>query len=398
MLGESLDYQRTLDRVAELSVTWLADACVLYVMEGDEPRRVAAATADPSKRAALDEVGRLSNPYGYEYVREVARSASPRFSPRVGQTDLVRYVPDPEARRIVRELGVRSGIALPLPAGGRVVGVLTLLRTTNEAPFHDRDLAVATELARRAAAAIDNARLYREKEEAVRARDEFLSIASHELRTPIASLRMMTDVIADGSLALGGPDHARAISVIERQARRLQSLVDNLLDVSQIESGYLRVQVEPIDLVEVARQTLESWSGEIARARCEVKLSSPSPAVVGRWDRHRLEQVIANLLSNALKFGPGAPVTIDVEPGEGTARLVMIDRGIGIRAEALPHIFGRFERAVPSAHYGGMGLGLYIVKKIVDAMQGGVSVESTVDQGTRVTVTLPLEPPAAAGD
>ena len=276
-LGESLEYQRTLSRVAELAVSWLADACVLYVMEGDEPRRVASTATDPAKLKGLDEVARLREPSGYDYVRQVVRSASPVYSPEVSPAQLERYITDPEARRILGELRMQSGISLPLSSRGRVIGVMTLILFSPNRRFNDRDLAIATELGRRAAAAIDNARLYEEKEAAVRARDEFLSIASHELKTPIASLRLMTEVFTDGTLIPGAAEHARAATVIDRQARRLQTLVDNLLDVSQIRTGHVRLHLEPVDLVQVVRQTLESWASEVARFRCEIRVASSSP-------------------------------------------------------------------------------------------------------------------------
>jgi predicted ATPase/signal transduction histidine kinase len=402
-LAESLDYQRTLRRVAELAVSGLADTCAVYTVEGEEVRRTASATADPAHQPRLDQVGRrLSETGSLAFVRQVVRSGAPIFLPRISQAELERHIPDPQARQMLEAIQVKSGMVLPLPARGRVLGVMALSRIQTDRRFNDSDLAVGTELARRAAAAIDNARLYQQKEEAVRLRNDFLSVASHELRTPIASLRLMTETIAPGhaaavepdpgaAAALTGPDLVRAVALIGRQSRRLQALVENLLDVEQIRTGALRVRLEPVDLVEVVHETLQHFKAEAARVACPITVTTSTPRLVGRWDRLRLEQVVANLLSNALKFGSGAPVDIAVEGREGVARLVVRDHGIGIPPERLPQLFRRFERAVPATNYGGLGLGLYIVRNIVEALRGQVAVESAPPQGTRFTVTLPLD-------
>ncbi len=406
-LGESLDYQRAPRRVAELAVSWLADACTVYLVEGEEVRGMASASADPTRQPGLDQMNRRLTENGLPpFVRQVLRSGAPIFLPEVGRDDLAHYAQDEQVIQLLEAMGMRSAMVLPLSARGRIVGVISLVATDPSRRWNDGDLAVATELARRAAAAIDNARLYHQKEEAVRLRDEFLSIASHELRTPIASLRLMTDMIgASGSgrpgssepepaeAALTGPELTRAVALIGRQARRLQTLVGDLLDVEQIRTGALRIHLEPVELVEVAQNAVRTYRLEAERAGCQVEVAAAAP-VVGRWDRLRLEQVLANLLSNAFKFAPGAPVEIAVSALPGAARLVVSDRGIGIPAERLPHLFRRFERAVPADNYGGLGLGLYIVKSIVESLRGEVSVESVPQRSTRFIVTLPLDPHA----
>jgi signal transduction histidine kinase len=254
--------------------------------------------------------------------------------------------------------------------------------------YGSADLALAQELARRAAIFIDNARLYGEAQEAIRLRDEFLTIAAHELYTPITSLMLAVQGLQKHAGATLPEAVARASRNVERQTQRLKGLIGELLDVSRIQAGRLHLQLEEVDLAEVARGVAERFSDTLRQAHCPFLLRADTP-VVGRWDRLRLEQVITNLLSNAAKFGAGKPVDLSVDARDGTALLVVRDHGIGIAPDSLPRIFGRFERAVSASKYGGLGLGLFIVREIVSALGGEVGVESTAGYGTTFTVKLP---------
>jgi signal transduction histidine kinase len=252
-------------------------------------------------------------------------------------------------------------------------------------------LELAQELARRAAVAIDNARLYREAQEAIRLRDEFLSIASHELNTPLATLRLLVEGLETQDMAANPELLSRSMRVLSRQTRRLVGLVAELLNVTRISAGPLHLQLERVDLAGVVHDVVERFSQELSRAHCKVSVRAPS-SVVGRWDRNRLEQVLTNLLSNAIKFGAGHPIQIVVEgTAAGMARLTVTDQGIGIPPDQLTRIFGRFSRAVSPTHYGGLGLGLYIVSQIVHAFGGSVQVNSHEGLGSTFTVELPVD-------
>jgi signal transduction histidine kinase len=292
-------------------------------------------------------------------------------------------------------LAATSSMILPLVARGRSVGAMCLVSSSPHRRFSATDLSLAQELARRAAVAIDNARLYHEAQEAVRLRDEFLSIASHELNTPIASLWLVVQGIEEAPTAPPPPALSRSIQVISRQTRRLKTLIGDLLDLAHIHTGQLRLRCDDVDLAAVVRDTIDRFSEDLIRARCTVALDADA-GVIGLWDRSRMEQVITNLLANAIKFGPGKPVEITVRALGNAAQLVVLDHGIGIAAESLPLIFGRFERAVSSANYGGLGLGLYIVQEIVQAHGGQVRVESQLGEGCRFTVELPRRGPRAS--
>jgi signal transduction histidine kinase len=226
----------------------------------------------------------------------------------------------------------------------------------------------------------------------VAARDEFLSVASHELYTPLTSLQLAAQSLK--KLEVRGPASERALVLVERQVRRLTELVSSLLDVSRIQSGRLSLSLASCDLAELARGVCERFADEAVRAGSELTLEAPSPVVGRYWDRSHLDQVLTNLLSNALKFGAGEPIGVRVAlDGPGRAKLTVRDCGIGIPAEKLPRIFQRFERAAPARSYGGLGLGLYIVHAIVEAHGGTVEVTSELGEGTTLTVTLPLDGP-----
>lgn len=244
----------------------------------------------------------------------------------------------------------------------------------------------------------ERARLWRKARDEVRERDEFLSIASHELRTPVTALQLQLQLLqraAQRSIEELPRVLEGKMEVLERQTRRIALLVGELLDVSRIRLGKLELRYEEFDLADVAREVASHLRGEIVRSGSRLRLDL-SPAR-GRWDRIRLEQVITNLLVNAAKFGEGKPVSLAVDADPTHARVRVSDRGIGIAADAQARVFERFERAVPAEHFGGLGIGLYIVRQVVDAHGGEVRVESRPGTGSTFTVELPREPPARDG-
>jgi PAS domain S-box-containing protein len=251
----------------------------------------------------------------------------------------------------------------------------------------------------------DRARLWKQAREEVRERDEFLSIASHELRTPVTALQLQLQLLqraAQRSLEELPKALEGKVEVLERQTQRIALLVNELLDVSRMRLGKIDLRYEDLDLAEVARDVVSHLRAEITRNGSPLRLDL-QPAR-GRWDRLRIEQVITNLLVNAAKFGQGKPISIAVDGDDTRARIRVSDRGIGISPDAHARVFERFERAVPSEHFGGLGIGLYVVQQVVDAHGGEVRVESTPGAGATFTVELPVAPtlepanaPRAAG-
>jgi signal transduction histidine kinase len=233
-----------------------------------------------------------------------------------------------------------------------------------------------------------------ELQEAVRVRQDFLSVAGHELKTPLTAILLNVRILdralgassATPSLLQADPRLTDRWQGLQRQIARLTGLVERLLDVSRIGEGKLTLDLELLDLAEVARDVASRFSGSDSP---EIAIDVPD-AIPGRWDRMRVEQVITNLLSNAVTYGEKRPITITARRVQDHAEIVVRDQGIGIAPEAASRIFERFERAVSGRQYGGLGLGLWIARQLVEAMDGSIAVESAVGRGSTFMVNLPI--------
>jgi len=402
VLSASLDDKGTLVKVARMSVPYLADWCsVCMTTEAGEITLVALAHVDPEKENLASSLSEcVIETDAQEGIPHVIRMGAPLLhTAQEDQASLIATlgISDSESRTIIRELGLAGYMVVPLIARGRTLGAMLFATSSASRRFGHADLALAEELARRAAMAVDNARLYQEAQDAIVARDEFLSIASHELRTPCTSLMLGVQSLLryakNGSIQRAPPAFVnRVLETADRQSRKLALLIDRLLDVSRIRAGKLQLEVEDVDLAALLSEVAAGLREELARSGSELVLHV-SRSVVGRWDKPRLEQVITNLLSNAIKYGQGKPIEISLFSQASKAFMVIRDFGIGIDAEHQGQIFERFERAVSSKHYGGLGLGLYIVREIVEAHGGTIRVESAPGKGATFTVELPLPEP-----
>jgi PAS domain S-box-containing protein len=234
-----------------------------------------------------------------------------------------------------------------------------------------------------------------ELREAVALRDTFLSVASHELKTPLTSLRLQFDLL-ERALPPAAPEPTRRLESARRQLGRIATLVEGLLDVSRISSGRMSLDLEELDLTALVREVVERFEPQSVKVGSRIDCALPA-AVVGRWDRMRLDQVLTNLLSNALKFGAGKPVSLSVVERPEEVVLTVEDRGIGIEPAVLARLFQRFERGVSDRNYGGLGLGLYVSRQIVEALGGHIDAEGRPGQGARFTVSLPRAPVTSAG-
>jgi PAS domain S-box-containing protein len=241
----------------------------------------------------------------------------------------------------------------------------------------------------------DRKRAEEELREAIQARDEFLSIASHELRTPVTALELnLTSILPMVRSRRAGDDVPDKLAgKVERAARqvdRLAALINSLLDVTRITAGRLSLCPVDVDLAELVRSVVTRFREVIERSESALVLRTDE-AMPGRWDAMALETVAGNLLSNAIKFGRGRPIEIEVGRDDGAARLVVVDHGIGIAPEQQSRIFERFERAVSSRHYGGFGIGLWVARHLVEAHGGSIQVVSSQGEGSQFTVRLPME-------
>lgn len=396
LLASSLDVGTTLQRVGQLTLPGFSDWCLLDVLDESGGWQLAAlmhadSSAEAAARALLEQHGGAGAP---------RTSSSEELGPLSLTLSGQDTLPGMEPRRValLRALGPGSLLQVPLVARGRLSGVLTLGRTTRRSPFTRQEAVLAEDLALRIAAAVDNARLFHQAQCAIRAREDFLSIASHELRTPLTPLLLKLHALRRHMRALPLSQeettwNEQQLTVIERQVRRLVRLIEEMLDISRMVGG--RLALEPLELAALVREVVAQGevTGELVRGRSEVRLTLPEE-VSGRWDRMRLTQVITHLLSNALKYGEGRPIDVEVRREGALAILAVRDRGIGIPPEDQERVFERFERAVSVRHFGGFGLGLYIVRQAVEAMGGTIRLESKPGEGSTFTVLLPLAGPA----
>jgi PAS domain S-box-containing protein len=366
ILGSSLEADATLTSIAQLAVPLFADWCAVHLRETSGAIRLLA-VAGAAERHPVDP--------------SIIPGAAAAL--RSGRTEWSQ--PDAQAP----PAGLLSYVAVPFSARGEVLGALTLVTTDRSGRRYDADdVRLAEELADRVGSALDNASLYQRAQEAVRVRDDFLSIASHELRTPLTPLRLQIQILR--RLLEGGEPPAReklaqSLETLERQTERLSRLVNDLLDVSRIAAGKVTLHREAVDLAEVAREVVERYAaGSASRIAVEAQ------SAVGSWDRARLEQVATNLVVNAIKYGEGKPIDVVVKRHDGCALLMVRDRGIGIAPGDAARIFGRFERAASASAYGGLGLGLYIAQQIAAAHGGRISVHSAPGNGATFEVELPF--------
>jgi signal transduction histidine kinase len=375
--------------VARLPVPRLADWCAVEVSESGQASHelIAIAHIVPEKETLLKQLA--------------ARSSEGDWLPpaapdgEVRATAITAFAKDAEHEQLLRSVGVASIVRVPLVVRERTLGVMTY--GIGSARRLDADRRLMFELAQHAALAVDNARLYLATQLALRARDEFLSIASHELRTPLTALQLQLQSLRRAMSTMEGawePARTR-IESAARQASRLAGLTERLLDVSRIAAGRLKLDLEEFDLADAVRELTERFADEAAKAGCKLELDLRGPAR-GLWDRLRVEQIVSNLLSNALKYGRGQPIQVLVDHDPMHATLSVNDAGIGIPEQDIKRIFERFERAVPSRQYGGLGIGLYVARQIVEAHGGEIRVESRVGIGSRFTIALPRQPAPAA--
>ncbi len=280
--------------------------------------------------------------------------------------------------------GTRSCMAVPLTVKDSVVGAMTFIGPPM-GRYSRPDLEFAETLARRAALSVENARLYRGAQEALRARDEFLTIATHEIRGPITSVHLAVQGLRkDISPASATP---KLLEIIEREDRRLARFVEELLELGKIQSGQMYFNFEEVDMAEVVHKAASNLASELAQSGSPLSITTEGNPV-GQWDKYGLTQVATNLLSNAIKFGNGKPIVVTLREHQGQTLLEVKDHGIGMLPEVLDRIFKPFERGVSVRNYGGLGLGLFIVHTIVQGLGGVVRVRSKPKEGSTFTVEL----------
>ncbi|HEV7663640.1 MAG TPA: GAF domain-containing sensor histidine kinase, partial [Chloroflexota bacterium] len=386
VLATSLDYETTLQGVADLVVPGLADCCFIDVREPDTIRRVASAVCEPFVESVGDLIGAHTDLQGDHPIAVVVRSGEPRLAPAISP----RF----------RERGARvfeSAVIVPLVTRSGTAGAITWMVSAERPAYGQQDLGLAQDLARRCALAIDNARLYNEARVAISIRDEFMSVAAHELKTPMTSLRGYAQLLGREfeKDEVTNPDRVRrAANTIQVQADKLARLIAQLLDISRLQSGKLAIEPRRADLSALIRDVVESARNQLKQHTLIARLPHELPMSI---DPLRMEQVLTNLIDNAIKYSPeGGQIDVSATADERVMRLTVRDHGVGVPTEHRPFIFDRFYQAHaggPLTSMAGMGLGLYISRQIVELHGGQIEAEFPETGGTRFIVTLPLGAP-----
>ncbi|MEG4418993.1 PAS domain S-box protein [Microcoleus sp. LAD1_D5] len=409
----SLDYEKALQGLADLTVPGLGDWCCVHLLDADGSIRLqAVAHSDPSKVALVWQIDRRMplDPQGRHGVAKVLRTGESKLYPEIPEWVIEAVVPDRELQLVLRSQSqVLSAICVPLIARGRTLGAISLLCGESGRRCGEEDLVLLEDLARDAAVAIDNARLYREAAEANRIKDQFLGTLSHELRTPLNAILGWAQMLRQRQMS---PEKtAVGLETIERNARLQTQMIEDLLDVSRIVSGKVCLKLFPVDLVRIVETAVKALSPDAEARGIELASFCGEGVSVVRGDATRLQQVVSNLLSNAIKFTPPSgrvEITLseDGEPGAAggailsgpspvhSVSIVVRDTGIGISKEFLPFVFDRFRQAdsTSTRNYGGLGLGLAIVRHLVELHGGSVWAESPGEGlGSTFGVRLPIE-------
>ncbi len=408
-LAGVVDYESTLQKVANLAVPYFADWSAVDVVDGGGLRRLAVSHQDPQKIQIAHELARLYPPdmQASGGIAAVLRTGKPEILSEITDELLVRGAKGERHLRLIRSLGLRSYICVPLVISGSTAGVLTFATAESDRRYVEADLALAIDLANRAAVAVENTRLYQALREADRRKDEFLATLAHELRNPLAPVRNALEVLkrVNGDAALAEDFR----SMMERQVTHMSRLIDDLMDVSRITRGKLALRREITDLSAVIRHAGETCTSTYAERHHDVRITLPPEPLLMDGDPVRLEQIIGNLLNNACKYtNPGGVIEIRATRERNDLVVSVKDNGIGIAPDMLPRVFEMFTQANRAAERtgGGLGIGLSLVKGLVELHGGSIRAKSDGEGGgSEFVVRLPAlvqpssaeEPPVPVG-
>jgi PAS domain S-box-containing protein len=395
VLAGSLDFHTTLDKVARLATGELAQCCVVGMIAGDTDEvieAVAIAHVEPDKERALNEaLGTIPDPTGAAHgIGYVVRTGQSDFYPDVSDLSWIAETFGPDHFALLQDLGIRSYMCVPMIARGKTFGAIALFATSMGRRYRQDDLVLAEELARRAALAADNARLYEQAQNAVCMREDILAVVSHDLRNPLAVIQMsanevLTQVESQADLASAKD----MVDRIQRSAERMHYMIRDLLDFSTIDSGRLTINVTEQDLHELVSEAIDMIVPLARKSGIHLEDLTTDVEARVRCDRDRVLQVLSNLVGNAIKFTcHDGRVSVSAQLVRDKIEVCVADNGPGIAPEELPHIFDRYWHT--NRRDQGLGLGLAIAKGILEAHGETVRVESTVARGTSFFFTLPL--------
>ena len=400
-LAGSLDYATTIQVVANLMVPYLADCCVINVL--DEHRgltQVALSCVDPGQQDSMRQIyaGVPLDRDGPHPVAIALRNEQSMLYSVFPETLLADCATSPEHLERLQEFEFASAMFVPLLAQGRALGVVSLMTAESGRHYQMDDLGVAEDICRRAALAIDNAQLYRQAQEAIHLRDTVLSSVSHDLRNPLLAIRLIAETLADQASQIDsapGQTIREGLERINANTTRMTAQISELLDVALLQMGReVELDRQPSNLIALVQEVISDY--QMRTTRHQIRLESEHHHLLGDWDAPRIERVLGNLVSNAIKYTPaGGEVVIRVwrEVGDDEAWAVfeVQDHGLGIPAVDLPRIFSWYHRGQNvSGHVAGAGVGLASSQRIVARHGGTITVDSEEGHGSTFTVRLPL--------
>jgi PAS domain S-box-containing protein len=391
VLSASFDYQTTLAALVRLAVPALADYCALDIVEADDTfARIGEAHVDPAKSALIKQVATFprSALTAYHPLIRVVTTGEPVLEADITPAFIRASFAEPAQRRTVEALEPRSLICVPLVNSGKPLGALTLVTSGSGRRFEIADLSLAADLARRAAIVLEHARLFHDAQQATRARDDVLAVVAHDLRNPLNTMTMALSLMLDAT-PVEHTQERRQVEIVRRAADRMNRMIQDLLDVRRMESGRLGIETQPESPASLVNDTVEMLLPLAKGSTITLDANVADDLLPVVADAARIQQVLSNLVGNAVKFTPrDGRVTVCAEQIDGGVKFGVIDTGPGIPPDQVPHIFGQFWQAMPSDRRG-IGLGLAIAKGIVEAHGGMIWVESEVGVGSTFYFTLP---------
>jgi signal transduction histidine kinase len=388
-LASSFGSGEVLHHVAELAVPGLADGCILENRADDGFRAGAVAHSDPGVDEVMQQITRsgMRKPSAGHPLSEILRTRKPVLLQSDATSRLVENSAMPAYISGIHAMNPRSALFLPLVAREQLIGVLSLFRSTRS--FDGDDLAFSEDLARLAALALDNSRLFDAVRGSLRAQEEMVGVVSHDLRNPVAAIKMLSRALLDGQQR-APLESNQNLALIAEAADQMDTLIRDLLDVNSLDAGKLRIAKEPIEpsaFLKEALRTLQPLVSEKEIA-LDVQIKAGLPKVLA--DTERIQQVLSNLVGNAIKFTPkGGKIVIAARSDDHNVTVSVADSGSGIREEHLPKVFDRYWQSTRTNRQGA-GLGLAIAKGIVEGHGGRIWIESTTGEGTIAQFTLPV--------
>lgn len=391
VLSSSLGFEQTMRNLARLCVPAIGDWCGIDIATAEGYERLVVEHSDVARLQLVRELDRFRPSPEADVIAQVIRTGKTQLIEEITDQLLIAATSSPEHLEMMRALGLCSSIIAPMVARGRTLGALTVVYGESDRRYSQEDVPFVEDLARRAAIAIDNARLYEAAESANRAKDEFLATLSHELRTPLTAISGWAHM-----LHLGMMDEQTsklAVDTILRSAKSQGELIDDLLDLSRVVAGTLHLNIITADLTKIVEDAIVAARPAADARQLRIELTAV-PSVLVRGDDRRLRQIVWNLVTNAVKFtDEGGSVRIELSLRGSMARIAVIDTGRGIDPEFLPYVWDRFRQADSSTsrQHGGLGLGLAVVRHLVELHGGTVRAESAgAGRGATFVVELPL--------